>query len=99
MKNDHDNEHMLPTKHTCVLKNREELDLTGVKEVAAFDENQVILDTDHGMLTIQGSGLHVKNLNVDQGEMALVGQIDSLIYSSNEAYRRAGKSWMSRLFG
>lgn len=99
MKYEYDNENPARSPHTCVMKNREELALTGVKEVASFDENQVILDTDHGLLMIKGSEMHVKNLSVEQGDMTLAGSIDSLTYSSNEAYRRSGKSWISRLFG
>lgn len=99
MKNDAELQKSTPAPHTCVLKNRAETSLTGVREVVAFDENQVILDTDLGLLTVKGQGLHVSRLTVEKGEMDVEGQIDSLVYSSNEAYRRSGQSWLSRLFG
>lgn len=99
MRNEYGNETETVARHTCMLQNRETLSLTGVREVVSFDENQVILDTDHGLLTVKGNSLHVKRLSVEQGELDMEGQIDSLMYSSNEAYRKAGQSLLTRLFG
>ena len=78
--------------HACRLENRNAASLTGVREVVSFDENQVVMDTDMGLLTIKGKDLHVSRLTVEKGEMEVEGQIDSLTYSSNEAYRKAGQS-------
>ena len=83
--------------HACRLENA--ASLTGVGEVVSFDENQVVMDTDMGLLTIKGKDLHVSRLTVEKGEMEVEGQIDSLTYSSNEAYRKAGQSILARLFG
>ena len=85
--------------HACRLENRNAASLTGVREVVSFDENQVVMDTDMGLLTIKGKDLHVRRLTVEKGEMEVEGQIDSLTYSSNEAYRKAGQSILARLFG
>ena len=85
--------------HACSLENRNAASLTGVREVVSFDENQVVMDTDMGLLTIKGKDLHVSRLTVEKGEMEVEGQIDSLTYSSNEAYRKAGQSILARLFG
>ena len=85
--------------HACRLENRNAASLTGVREVVSFDENQVVMDTDVGLLTIKGKDLHVSRLTVEKGEMEVEGQIDSLAYSSNEAYRKAGQSILARLFG
>lgn len=85
--------------HACRLENRSAASLTGVREVVSFDENQVVVDTDMGLLTIKGKELHVSRLTVEKGELEVDGQVDSLIYSSNEAYRKAGQSILTRLFG
>ena len=78
--------------HACFLHNRTAANLTGVREVVSFDENQVVMDTDLGLLTLKGKDLHVSRLTVEKGE------VDSLAYSSNEAYRREGQSLFARLF-
>ena len=85
--------------HACRLENRSAASLTGVREVVSFDENQVVVDTDIGLLTIKGKELHVSRLTVEKGELEVDGQVDSLAYSSNEAYRKAGQSILTRLFG
>ena len=85
--------------HACRLENRSAASLTGVREVVSFDENQVVVDTDMGLLTIKGKELHVSRLTVEKGALEVDGQVDSLAYSSNEAYRKAGQSILTRLFG
>ena len=80
--------------HSCLMSNRNSVALTGVREVVSFDENQVIMDTDLGLLTIKGKDLHVSRLTVEKGEV----DVDELINSSNEAYRKEGQSLLARLF-
>ncbi|MGL5435069.1 MAG: sporulation protein YabP [Lachnospiraceae bacterium] len=84
--------------HACFVQNRACANVTGVREVVSFDENQVIMDTDMGLLTLKGKELHVSRLTVEKGEIDLEGQIDSMIYSSNEALRKSGQSIFKRLF-
>ena len=84
--------------HSCLMSNRNSVALTGVREVVSFDENQVIMDTDLGLLTIKVKDLHVSRLTVEKGEVDVDGTVDQLIYSSNEAYRKEGQSLLARLF-
>ena len=81
-----------------MMQNRSALSITGIRDVVSFDENQVILDTDMGILTMKGKELHVSRLNLEKGEVDVDGSVDSLIYSSNEAYHKSGESLFSRLF-
>ena len=85
--------------HKIVLNNRNLGNLTGILDVISFDENSIVLDTDMGLLTIKGKDLHVSRLTVEKGELEVEGQVDSLAYSSNEAYRKTGQSILARLFG
>ena len=84
--------------HQIMLYNREKGNLTGILDVISFDENTIVLDTDMGLLTIKGKNLHVSRLTLEKGETDIDGSIDSLAYSSNEAYRKSGESLFSRLF-
>ena len=84
--------------HTCFLQNRAAANLTGVREVVSFDENQVVLDTDMGLLTIKGKDLHISRLTLEKGEVDMDGTVDSLVYSSNDSYRKSGESLFNRLF-
>ena len=46
--------------HKISLLNRNLGVITGVKDVVSFDLNEIILDTDQGLLMIKGINLHVK---------------------------------------
>ena len=84
--------------HRVVLENRSKGSVTGIQDIVSFDENQIVLDTDMGLLTIKGKNLHVSRLTLEKGEADIDGSIDSLTYSSNEAYRKSGESFFARRF-
>ncbi|MCI8837791.1 MAG: sporulation protein YabP [Hungatella sp.] len=84
--------------HRLMMQNRSALSVSGIQDVVSFDENQVILDTDMGLLTMKGKGLHVSRLTLEKGEVDVDGTVDSLVYSSNESYRKTGESLFNRLF-
>ena len=84
--------------HKLFLQNRGNVSITGVTDVVSFDESQVILDTDMGLLTLKGKDLHVSRLTIEKGEVDVDGTVDRLAYSSNDSIRRAGESMLSRLF-
>ena len=79
--------------HCLTLRERRELTMTGVTEVVSFEETAVVLHTALGTLTVQGSGLQMKTLSLEGGQVAVDGDISALIY---EEPRLGG--WR-RLFG
>lgn len=84
--------------HRLEISNRGVGNVTGIQDVVSFDENQIILDTDMGLLTIKGKTLHVSRLTLEKGEVDIEGVFDSMTYTSNENYRKSGESLFSRLF-
>ena len=81
--------------HKLTLDERKHLTMTGVTEVVSFDDTSVILRTGLGTLQVQGDQLQLKTLTLDGGNVAVEGNIGSLVY---EEPRQEG-SWLSRLFG
>ena len=81
--------------HSLNLEERHRLAVTGVSEVLSFDENQVVMDTSLGLLTVEGEGLHVEKLSLDIGELSLEGSVQSLYYSHDR--QKKGSFW-SRVF-
>ncbi len=73
--------------HALHLDNRRQAALTGVKEVIAFDDHQVILGTDLGEVALTGSGLHVTRLMLEDGQLTVEGQVDSVIYAQTKKRR------------
>ncbi len=67
-----------------MLDNRSRLTVTGINDVDSFDERTVVAYTDYGQLTIHGERLNISKLSIDSGELAVEGEISSLIYTDNQ---------------
>ncbi len=85
-------------QHRLVITNRESLEVTGVVHVDSFDDEEVVLETDQGLLAIRGEDLHIKNLNLEKGELAIEGLVLELAYSEDRRLRDRGKGFLGRLF-
>jgi sporulation protein YabP len=84
-------------KSNLTLENRKKLLLNGVIEVISFNEEKILFNTNLGMLTIKGSGLKMNKLDVQNGDVVIVGTVDSCIYSGSEA-KQDKESILSKLF-
>ena len=84
--------------HKLILNNRRTCNLTGINDVLSFDENEIILETEQGMLMIKGNELHVNRLMLDKGEVDVDGRIDSFTYSEQSNMAAKGESLLARLF-
>lgn len=80
-----------------ILENRKKLVLTGVEEVISFDDEKILLNTKLGFLTIKGSDLKMNKLDVQNGDVIIVGNVSSIVYSSKEA-KKEKESIISKLF-
>ena len=85
-------------QHRVILTNRGTCALNGISDILSFDVNEILLETEMGMLMIRGIDLHVNRLSVEKGEVDLAGNIDSLVYSSAEGIAgKSGNSFWNRL--
>lgn len=73
--------------HTLHLDSRKALTLTGVNEVRSFDDKQIVLRTEGGQMTVDGDGLHVTALVLEEGRMAISGQINAIAYAGRSGRR------------
>lgn len=85
----------LQLPHKLTLNERKNLTMTGVTEVVSFDDSTVILRTSLGTMIVQGRDLQLKTLSLDGGQVAVDGNISSLLYEE----LRTGDGWLRRLFG
>src|SRR5690554_6353513 len=69
-----------PSDHQIVVRGRKTLDITGVKQVESFDNEEFLLETDMGFLSIRGQHLQMKNLDVVQGKVSIQELVDDLVY-------------------
>lgn len=93
-----DNTSINKKAHKLILNNRRTGNLTGVSDVLSFDENEIILETDQGMLMMKGKELHVSRLMLDKGEVDIDGRIDSVTYSEQGSRAEHTESLLGRLF-
>ncbi len=84
--------------HKLNLSNRRTCNINGVADVLSFDVNEILLETEQGMLTIKGADLHVNRLTLEKGEVDIEGRIDSLVYSEVSGFSKQGESLLSKLF-
>ena len=84
--------------HKVTINGRHSGTISGVSDVLSFDVNEILLETEQGMLLIKGNDLHVKKLTLEKGEVDIEGKIDSFTYSELISEHRGGESWIGRLF-
>ena len=91
-------ERQIAKTHKLVIQNRKMSMESGVLDVLAFDLNEILLETEQGMLMIKGKDLHVNRLSLDKGEVDLAGHIDSVAYSDVQQHGKKNESLFVKLF-
>ena len=81
--------------HAISVTDRSSALLTGVAEVISYDENNIVMLTNMGQLTLDGEGLNIVQLNLGEGNVSVDGRINAFYYME----QREKKSLFSRLFG
>ncbi|HHY98679.1 MAG TPA: sporulation protein YabP [Firmicutes bacterium] len=83
-------------QHRIEITERESVVVSGVSNVESFDDQEIVLETSAGVLLIRGRELHVKQLNLDDGNLAIEGFIQGLDYM-DEAGGKRGRGFFGRL--
>ena len=83
--------------HDVILKGRKQLDITGVKQVESFDNEEFLLETVMGFLSVRGQNLHMKNLNVEQGLVSIEGKVHDMVYLDQSGQDKS-KGFFGKLF-
>jgi len=79
------------------MLNRKLLEISGVVNVESFDSEEFLLETECGFLNIPGQNLHIKNLNLEQGLVAIEGIVNSLGYLESNSQDKS-KGFLGKLF-
>ncbi len=67
--------------HSVTLTERKNIIITGVKKIESFDEEEFLLETTMGNMTIKGEELEIIKLDTYQGNVSIKGKVDSLLYT------------------
>lgn len=82
--------------HCIHMDNRELLSITGVTDVGSFNEREIAVFTDAGGMTVEGSGLHITKLDLQDGQVIVEGEICAIEYDDDAPAERG--SFLSRVF-
>ncbi|MNR07506.1 Spore protein YabP [compost metagenome] len=79
------------------MLNRKLLEISGVLNVESFDSEEFLLETEMGYLMIKGQNLHIKNLSLEQGLVAIEGMVSGLEYVDGNTQEKS-KGFLGKLF-
>lgn len=80
------------------LRNRKDLDITGVKKVYSLDENEFILETTLGKMKVGGTNLEMSQLDIEKGILIISGNVNFIEYSDNIKTKNTKSSFITKLF-
>ena len=67
------------------ISNREKVVINGVINVESFGEDYLILNTQLGEMTVEGSELKIESLTKESGEILILGRINGLFYKEEKS--------------
>lgn len=73
--------------HALSLEGRERARLSGVTAVICFHDQEVVLETSEGEVALLGEGLHIEQLNLEEGRLDVTGLIAGIEYNGPKAGR------------
>lgn len=89
---------MLSSSHNINIISRKNINISGVKKIESFDEQEFLLETVMGYMNIKGSELEILKLDTYQGDVTIKGKIDSLMYMESLSKKNKEESFFSKLF-
>jgi len=67
--------------HQLTLEGRMRAKLCGVTAVNCFNEKEIVLETSEGEVALLGEGLHIEQLNLEDGQLDVTGEIAGVEYN------------------
>ena len=78
----------------AIIEERRTLTVTGVGNIISFDEKFALLDLHSALISVDGECLQILKMDVDSGEVVIVGKINGLAYSD----KKQGAKRMGSIF-
>ena len=66
--------------HNVIMEGRRKVSISGVCDVESFNEEEIVLHTNMGIMTIEGDMMHINKLSTENGEVMIEGNIESIKY-------------------
>lgn len=75
-------------RHQLTLVDREELNVDGVVSLGSYDEKEIVMETEQGLLIIKGEDLNIKQLNLEQGNIIIEGTVRGMNYEEESRQKK-----------
>ena len=83
-------------EHSLIMNNRKALNLSGVKDVDAFSEQEIRVQSVMGQICIRGSGIKIENFNATSMSLLIAADdIYAIVYTDDNAHK---SGLFSRMF-
>lgn len=76
------------TGHVLHLDRRKTASITGVTDVSSFDECEIVLRLEGGLMILTGQNMHISKLLLEEGKLEVAGQIDGITYETPGKFKR-----------
>lgn len=80
------------------LKNRTDLEVTGVKKLYSLDSNLFVIETSLGKMRVGGTDLEMLQLDIERGVLVISGNVSLIEYSDNIKTKKSDTSFIAKLF-
>ena len=84
--------------HGISVAERKNIVVSGVKKIESFDDNEFLMDTTLGFLTIKGESLEIIKLDTYQGNVSIKGKVDGMSYIENGSKKEKEETFLNKLF-
>lgn len=75
---------------TIELIDRKDLKIIGVEDIYSFDDTSVCMKTTKGQLCVEGEGLRICDLSLQNGLVAVSGRIDGFYFVDCQEKKKRG---------
>ena len=89
---------IITSSHSVSITERKNINITGVKKIDSFDNEEFLMDTVMGYIIIKGEELEIVKLDTFQGNVTIKGKINSLNYMDGSTKKNKEENILSKLF-
>ena len=86
-------------RHFLSISDRKNFFFEGAKDLESFDDKSIVVFTDRGILTIKGSELHIKTINLEEERLEVNGNICAISYNDSKGKnpKKGGESFLKKI--
>jgi sporulation protein YabP len=86
------------TKHRLEVVQRKEIRVDGVQHVESYTEEEIVIDTNMGVIVLVGDGLNITQLDLQTGGLQVNGFINGIQYQETGTRKsRRGRNILGRI--